>query len=492
MAGNTHGKQSKHSRLTLAVALVGAAILPFFGLACGVVLGLDDPTDRPLTMMITPPEDGATGCLDSEKMCSGICVHKNDPEFGCGVGDCVACPSPQNATASCVPGGCGFTECHKGFGDCDVNTLNGCETQLTSKTACGDCKTDCTKQTPPQAYCTPSGGGVFSCTNTCSQPYVVCPKDGECADTTSDVRHCGPTCADCTTANGTGTCDNGVCTLVCDTAYCQQGNLCVSSDNAHCFSASPKCSACVGGQVCGNAGAMGCVTPACTPDPTHCGPTCTACGGGGHCTGGGSCVCTVPQNDSQCGVDCNINCLSSGQVCDTLQGICVTPALDASIDNFVMDTSVLDGPPAFDACFVAGTPITLADGKTKAIEEIEVGDEVLSFDTATGRDVPGKVVRLFVHPHTRRLARLNGIVTTPEHRFYANGAWVAAGELSVGDALTTLARAEPDGRMLVTDRANELLLMSGDTTTYNFEVAVFHDYFASRYLVHNVKGPLTD
>lgn len=164
------------------------------------------------------------------------------------------------------------------------------------------------------------------------------------------------------------------------------------------------------------------------------------------------------------------------------------------MDTFVLDTSVPDTsfidstlPPPIDgaACFVIGTLITLADRKTKPIEAIEVGDEVLSFDTHARREVTGTVVRIFVHPHTRRLARLNGIVTTPEHPFYANGAWVVAGQLSVGDTLATLARAEPDGRTLVTETTSELLLMSGDTTTYNFEVAEFHDYFAGGYLVHN-------
>src|SRR5262249_5705774 len=46
-------------------------------------------------------------------------------------------------------------------------------------------------------------------------------------------------------------------------------------------------------------------------------------------------------------------------------------------------------------CFVAGTAITMADGSQKPIEQIEVGDQVLSFDMDTRTMVPGRVVRLF-------------------------------------------------------------------------------------------------
>jgi hypothetical protein len=159
-----------------------------------------------------------------------------------------------------------------------------------------------------------------------------------------------------------------------------------------------------------------------------------------------------------------------GQTCDPTAQRCITPTIDAGA-----------------TCFIAGTPITLASGGTKPIEEIEVGDEVLSYDTTTGTKVSGHVAQLFVHPHTRRLARLNGIVTTPEHPFYVSGSWVAAGALSIGDnlSLATITDRVLGPGTLATERASELLLMTDDVTTYNFEVAVFHDYFAGRYLVHN-------
>jgi hypothetical protein len=39
---------------------------------------------------------------------------------------CTPCPSPPNATATCNGSTCGYT-CNAGFGDCDGDTSNGCE-----------------------------------------------------------------------------------------------------------------------------------------------------------------------------------------------------------------------------------------------------------------------------------------------------------------------------------------------------------------------------
>ena len=60
-----------------------------------------------------------------------------------------------------------------------------------------------------------------------------------------------------------------------------------------------------------------------------------------------------------------------------------------------------------DQCLVAGTPITMADRTTKPIEDVGVGDEVLSC-YGSGRFGPGKVLR------THRAERTDGIEITTE------------------------------------------------------------------------------
>ena len=49
-------------------------------------------------------------------------------------------------------------------------------------------------------------------------------------------------------------------------------------------------------------------------------------------------------------------------------------------------------------CFVAGTQVQMADGSTKSIDKIKVGDEVKSRDPATGKDKVEPVLRLYIHP----------------------------------------------------------------------------------------------
>ena len=75
-----------------------------------------------------------------------------------------------------------------------------------------------------------------------------------------------------------------------------------------------------------------------------------------------------------------------------------------------------------DQCLVAGTAITMADGTTKPIEEIRVGDEVLS-GLGSGRFGAAKVTR--AHESTGRagiaITTKSGrrLVSTPEHMHFA-------------------------------------------------------------------------
>jgi hypothetical protein len=69
-------------------------------------------------------------------------------------------------------------------------------------------------------------------------------------------------------------------------------------------------------------------------------------------------------------------------------------------------------------CFLAGTPILMADGQEKPIEDIRVGDMVMSFDPAAdqgrGALVPRLVSRTFQNI-TRSIIELRGLYMTPGH-----------------------------------------------------------------------------
>ncbi len=137
-------------------------------------------------------------------------------------------------------------------------------------------------------------------------------------------------------------------------------------------------------------------------------------------------------------------------------------------------------------CFVAGTLVTTEDG-SKPIEEIQVGDKVLSEDETTGEVAVKTVTETYVN-ETDELVHIgvNGetISATPSHPFYVNKfGWTLAGSLRAGDVLV-LSNGE-----LVTVEWVQHEILENPIKVYNFEVQDFHTYFVgeSGILVHNGK-----
>jgi hypothetical protein len=137
-------------------------------------------------------------------------------------------------------------------------------------------------------------------------------------------------------------------------------------------------------------------------------------------------------------------------------------------------------------CFVAGTEIQTLDG-TKNIEDIQVGDWVLSDDPTTVGEIEYKQVLNTFVKETSNLVDIyidgEKITTTEEHPFWVpDVGWVAARDLHAGTLLQTKYESWLD-----VDRVEKYV---GLTTVYNFEVAGFHTYFVSDLglLVHNTCG----
>ncbi|MFH1655240.1 MAG: polymorphic toxin-type HINT domain-containing protein [Candidatus Omnitrophota bacterium] len=143
----------------------------------------------------------------------------------------------------------------------------------------------------------------------------------------------------------------------------------------------------------------------------------------------------------------------------------------------VWHTETTGGTPG---CFLAGTPILMADGSRKPIEEIKVGDEVLAYNEETATTQKDKVTKLFVHEDIEGYLIVNGnLKVTPEHRFYSQEKWIEIGSLKVGDKLL-----DYKGQ---TQEITSIEKVKEKTTVYNFEVEPSHTYFAGGFLVHNVK-----
>lgn len=139
-----------------------------------------------------------------------------------------------------------------------------------------------------------------------------------------------------------------------------------------------------------------------------------------------------------------------------------------------------DGPGGNESgsrCFAAGTPILMADGSEKNIEDIQLNDEVKAFEGFNDLE-NRKVIKLFKHEDAT-LVLINGeIKTTAEHPFLAeDGTFKEVHEFSVGDNMV-----KADGTLV---EIKSLETLEGKHTVFNFTVDDLHTYIAKGVRVHN-------
>ena len=142
-------------------------------------------------------------------------------------------------------------------------------------------------------------------------------------------------------------------------------------------------------------------------------------------------------------------------------------------------------------CFVAGTPVLMADGTLKPIEQVKTGDLVESKDPLTGREGAKRVLRTFRNTAavllTLTLGNGERITTTPGHPFATNerGGFTLTGKLSIGDTLKLNHNVHSSLRSETAQ--------AGSFATFNFEVEDWHTYFVgkSAVWVHNQSTPTT-
>ena len=125
-------------------------------------------------------------------------------------------------------------------------------------------------------------------------------------------------------------------------------------------------------------------------------------------------------------------------------------------------------------CFTAGTPILLADGTERAIERLNPGDRVLSFDVDSGRLLSATVARVIVHHGWFPVLRLDDrLRVTPNHPVFINSKWMPVGAAKIRDRLlrfdvTVSAPSSHELRALESESATDVVfnLALKDGTTY--------------------------
>jgi hypothetical protein len=168
------------------------------------------------------------------------------------------------------------------------------------------------------------------------------------------------------------------------------------------------------------------------------------------------------------------------------------------------DTYIINGSTAFNSlvthnapCFVEGTPILLEDGTYVNIENVKVGDRVLSFDFKNNESVGTIVLNIFSKKVDKvvkyKFESGKELIATEDHPIYVIG----KGWTSYSDSLsnTLYSLEEPVKKIEIgdviklynqTDVLADTEILEGEYTVYNLsEVEKYHNYYANDVLSHN-------
>ena len=151
-------------------------------------------------------------------------------------------------------------------------------------------------------------------------------------------------------------------------------------------------------------------------------------------------------------------------------------------------------------CVIAGTKITLNNGKSLPIEKIKAGEEVLSFDLNTlqrsqkydvlvklkTNDFKGVIKKDIVKNIWKNTAeeyfaindklKITGdhiVLAKRDNTYY----WTKVVNLNIGDYLFT--------EFNIFEKIETIILIKGKVKVFNLEVNSIYNYFADSYLIHN-------
>ncbi len=134
-------------------------------------------------------------------------------------------------------------------------------------------------------------------------------------------------------------------------------------------------------------------------------------------------------------------------------------------------------PEAVSSCFLSGTMILVDGNKQKEIQNIKVGEYIVSYNEKTKSNNISKVLKKFSHDATEHLVFNDSLNATSNHPVLLNGKWVEIGTAHIGDTLKD-------------SKNNDVAIKSIKKVTqpsqvYNLEVEGTHTYYADGILVHN-------
>jgi hypothetical protein len=149
--------------------------------------------------------------------------------------------------------------------------------------------------------------------------------------------------------------------------------------------------------------------------------------------------------------------------------------------------------------FTPGTRVLMADGSTKKIEDVDIGDKVLAADPETGKtkaetvtaEIKGtglkRLVKVTIDTDGEKGSKTASVTATDGHPFWVPelGQWLRATDLTQGEWLSTSAGT----RVQITAVTRWTVPLA---TVHNLTVAELHTYYvlagATSALVHNCGG----
>lgn len=131
-------------------------------------------------------------------------------------------------------------------------------------------------------------------------------------------------------------------------------------------------------------------------------------------------------------------------------------------------------------CFAKGTSVLMSDGKLTNIEDVKIGDYVLTRSEGNNNLVKARILNTHATEADGYLILNSSLRVTANHIMWVNDGWKEAGSIQSGDVLT-----DNQGKKVYIE---SIEWQRGKFQVYNLEVEKYHTYFAGGVWVHNEKG----
>jgi len=136
-------------------------------------------------------------CDERYKLCDGECVSVLSPRFGCNRVGCDPCTLPDATSTCSAEGECIVAACAERRGNCDRDPSNGCEANLNEDVDnCGECGAKCAPLSHAEVTC----GGANCVVRQCERGWGNCDgnhRNGcetELSTSRTDCGRCGDAC----------------------------------------------------------------------------------------------------------------------------------------------------------------------------------------------------------------------------------------------------------------------------------------------------------